>query len=422
MSNSVFPASLPGLTYNSIRRPTFNTGLQQALTGKESRIAYQQYSLMEWELQYELLRDYVTPSDLKALVGLFIASKGKWDSFLYVDPVFNSAVSMPFGVTDGTTLSFPVTATYGNSGGPGAPEFIQNFSGTPIFAINRYSQLIEYLVESDRTQFFEQSNNFSDSYQENCTLSSSGFVAPDGVNTVTALIANTSANVQHYLGQNFGALGAGVYTFSIFVLAYGVSGGGDARYFYMQISDGGGGSLSAFFDISEGAGRVVQTYVGTAGNLTGPVAAISPCGNYFRVSLSCTKTGTLAASVFVSPAQSGSGYDYAGTSGIAGAFVWGAQFENCAAYPAYGPGAGGAFPTMYLPTTTATITQPDYSLGPTGIVTITSAHFGAIAGIPLQWSGAFYYRVRFDDDSLDFSQFMQNFWELKKLKLRQVKL
>jgi hypothetical protein len=42
------------------------------------------------------------------------------------------------------------------------------------------------------------------------------------------------------------------------------------------------------------------------------------------------------------------------------------------------------------------------------------------AGSVITWSGTYYYRVRFDDDGLDFDQMMDKIWELKSLKLKSV--
>lgn len=132
MSNLIYPANLPGLKFDNTRSPVFNTGVQAALSGKESRIAYQQYPLMEFEMQYELLRDYTVPSDLKALTGLFIACQGKYDTFLFSDPAFNTVSAFQFGTGDGVTTAFQITAAYQNTGGPGGVELIQNFNGTPF--------------------------------------------------------------------------------------------------------------------------------------------------------------------------------------------------------------------------------------------------------------------------------------------------
>ncbi|HZR02412.1 MAG TPA: DUF2460 domain-containing protein [Burkholderiales bacterium] len=136
MSSFVYPATLPGLTYNNLRTPIWNTGLQEALSGKESRIAYRRYPLYRFELQYEFLRNNVTPNDLKALWGLFNAVQGKYDTFLYTDPHFNSVTNEPFGTGDGSTHDFQLVATYQNAGGPGISEIIQNLNGSPVIKDN----------------------------------------------------------------------------------------------------------------------------------------------------------------------------------------------------------------------------------------------------------------------------------------------
>lgn len=141
MSSLVFP-SLPGQTIAVTRSPEYNTGMFRALSGKESRIAYQQYPLMTWELSFDLLRDNITPSEYDALTGLFMAVQGRWDTFLYTDPTFNTVTAMQFGTGDGTTTTFQVTATNQNSGGPGGAELIQNFNGTPSIYVGGVLQTL----------------------------------------------------------------------------------------------------------------------------------------------------------------------------------------------------------------------------------------------------------------------------------------
>jgi uncharacterized protein (TIGR02217 family) len=131
MSSLIYPASLPGLTYDNVRTPQFKTGVQTALSGKESRIAFQQYPRFRFELVYSWLDDSIAVSHLKALMGLFMAMKGRSDTFLYSDPTFNSVSAYQFGTGDGVTNQFQLTATYQNVGGPGAPELIQNLNGAP---------------------------------------------------------------------------------------------------------------------------------------------------------------------------------------------------------------------------------------------------------------------------------------------------
>jgi uncharacterized protein (TIGR02217 family) len=52
-----------------------------------------------------------------------------------------------------------------------------------------------------------------------------------------------------------------------------------------------------------------------------------------------------------------------------------------------------------------------------GVVNFTAA---PLAGHALTWSGSFSYQCELDDDSIDFAQMFQNWWELKVLKFTQV--
>jgi hypothetical protein len=88
-------------------------------------------------------------------------------------------------------------------------------------------------------------------------------------------------------------------------------------------------------------------------------------------------------------------------------FMWGAQLEL------------GSAPTLLLPVTTAHVSQDDYNLGATGIIT-TGVTFPAVG--TLLWSGSFFYRCRFTDDKMKVSQFVNKFWENKQVTLRQIKL
>lgn len=54
----VFPNYLPGVMFTQKKSPTFKSGVHTAITGKESRIAYRAFPMYQWELAYELLRDY----------------------------------------------------------------------------------------------------------------------------------------------------------------------------------------------------------------------------------------------------------------------------------------------------------------------------------------------------------------------------
>lgn len=60
----------------------------------------------------------------------------------------------------------------------------------------------------------------------------------------------------------------------------------------------------------------------------------------------------------------------------------------------------------------------EFNVSSTGIVVFTSA---PPVGASLKWTGEYYQRVRFGNDSVDFERFLYQLWKLKKVELRSVK-
>ena len=141
MSSQIYP-TLPGLDVNVKRSYVWKTGIQEALSGKQSAISYRQYPLIAYELTYNVLRRNVSPDEFQSIVGLYNDMKGRFDTFLFTDPDFNTitaANAAQYGVIgtgDGSTLIFQLIATLQNSGGPGGAEIIQNLNGTPVLYDN----------------------------------------------------------------------------------------------------------------------------------------------------------------------------------------------------------------------------------------------------------------------------------------------
>lgn len=130
MSSNLFP-TLPGLTFPVKREVTYKTVKDEALSGRMSAIPLQQYAVRQWTLPFSCLRDNLTPSELRTLHGFFNSVRGRWDSWLYLDPLYNTVTAEPFGIGDGTSTAFQLIATFKNPGGPGGPDIIQNFAGFP---------------------------------------------------------------------------------------------------------------------------------------------------------------------------------------------------------------------------------------------------------------------------------------------------
>lgn len=60
----------------------------------------------------------------------------------------------------------------------------------------------------------------------------------------------------------------------------------------------------------------------------------------------------------------------------------------------------------------------DYTIDTLGVVTLTAA---GTPGHALTWTGTYYYRCRFLNDTAEFREFMRDLYELKKLTFRSVK-
>lgn len=67
-------------------------------------------------------------------------------------------------------------------------------------------------------------------------------------------------------------------------------------------------------------------------------------------------------------------------------------------------------PSIYI---NGVLQATGYTISATGVVTFTVAPANAAA---LTWSGNYFYRCRFLQDSMDFSKFMNALWEAKKVE------
>lgn len=120
---SVFP-SLPGLAYSVIKRPLWATGIGTSVSLREVRVGYAQSPLWEWDLTFEYLPDQQTASsgtssDLKELLGFYLAQAGALMGFLFKDPDDHQVTGQVIGTTDGTATNWTLTRTYGGGAGTG---------------------------------------------------------------------------------------------------------------------------------------------------------------------------------------------------------------------------------------------------------------------------------------------------------------
>lgn len=87
--------------------------------------------------------------------------------------------------------------------------------------------------------------------------------------------------------------------------------------------------------------------------------------------------------------------------------MWGAQFE------------ARAEACEYVPTTTTQVTVTDYSVSSNGMITLT-ANLGT--GHVLSWSGTFYWRCAFTQDTLDLiNSDGIDIWKTNKITFETIK-
>ena len=213
-------------------------------------------------------------------------------------------------------------------------------------------QSLGLLVEEARTNLALRSEEFNDVAwtKTNSTVTADGAISPDGTMDADKIVSNSAS--LGFVVQSVSQTTGTSYTWSVFAKA--------GEYSFCQLRITGTVVLSitrAYFNLATG------TTTGTA-NCT---ASITAFGNgWYKCSI--TYTTILAATA--SPRFYGQ-VDAADTvgDGTSGIYIWGAQME------------AGAFPTSYIPTTTATVTRS------ADVASITGANFSSWYN---QTEGSFY--------------------------------
>ena len=194
------------------------------------------------------------------------------------------------------------------------------------------------LVEEQRTNLLVRSEEFSDATSwlaSNASITANAVIAPNGLQIADKLIEDTAASIGHFVrpAPSPSITAGQSYTYSVFAKAA-------ERTFLQLIFVGagpGGANLVAGFDL----------ITGSAGTPSAGTASVARCGNgWFRCSFTITAstTATTQGQIRLSQNSSNSSSSYTG-DGTSGIYIWGAQLE------------AGAFPTSYIPTTTAAATR-----------------------------------------------------------------
>jgi hypothetical protein len=206
------------------------------------------------------------------------------------------------------------------------------------------------LVEEARTNLLLRSEEFDNaSWTANeATITANQIAAPNGTTTADLFTTSATTGVEHYILQSFTVAASTAYTASVYAKA------GTGSIFDLQYRVAGawaGGNVLVGFNLST---QVVTITSGTA------TASITPVGNgWFRCQITATSSVAGGSPQFRIATGDGGGTLY----------LWGAQLEV------------GAFPSSYIPTTSATVTRA------ADVASITGTNFSSFYN---QTEGTFY--------------------------------
>ena len=302
-------------------------------------------------------------------------------------PTTIAAVTVNPSYYPGTDGFEPVTEP-----APGVQIFRQDWQGSQL------------LYSTSRTNLCLQSASFPTTWTLDGFLAfgsgsvSDATTAPDGSPNADKLF-ETATTAMHRTYQSV-TCALGNYTFSACIKAVG------RTWAFLVISDGTTGSVGARINLTTGAVTLDAATIGSWTNAS--VSAVPLANGWWRVTVSGTRNaGTICtcgiyASDGVGTASSAT---YLGliTSGI---YVWGAQLE------------AGTLATSYTPTAATAVSITDYTQATGGVVTFAQP---PLAGAALTWTGGYYRRVRFDDDSLTLERIVNLAWKGGSIRLVSTK-
>jgi hypothetical protein len=208
------------------------------------------------------------------------------------------------------------------------------------------------LVEPQRTNLLLRSEEFESAAwtKANVSVSANTTTAPNGTLTADSIIENSALST-HVILQSV-TLSATTYTYSVYVKSIS----GSSRNVGILLNSTGKGVL-----INPTNGSVVS-YFGTT---SADVTITSDTNGWFRVSLTAT-TAAITESIRI---YLGIGTTWTAPyqgDGTSGAYIWGAQLE------------AGAYPTSYIPTTSASVTRNADVISKTGISSLIGQTEGTI--------------------------------------------
>lgn len=347
------------------KTPMYGTIIQKPVSGRgEIRASLQPYPL--WKIEYDMQFGRGGEQDANTVyqyvLGFFMNVGGQFSDFLYEDPNDNEVTLAPFATGDGSTTTFQLTRPIGIG-----TDIVQNLSGTPnIFTPGYDYPNFDNPNATENFLAWSQGQNQSVWSFNGITLGSAT-AAPDGGLSAWSITANTGT-ADGFLAQTVvppNITSGGIYTFSIWLRA------------------------------ESGTPPIVLEILNSAGTL--------------RAALTVTLSNDWDKYTITTPMQPGDtgiqvrvGGGTTWTPAIGTIDVAWAQLET------------GSNASAYISTQAAAYY---YTISFNGIIQFSAPPpYGDV----LTWTGRYYYRVRFGDDSTTFDQQFDKIWNNGKITLQSV--
>lgn len=299
MSTAVLP-SLSGLGFEVKRTPVWDTIVQPAVSGKETRLALQTYPRWMWELPYEFLRSDPTNHEYQDLIGFFNLRQGMADTFLYQDPDDNSVTGQAIATGNGSIAAYQLRRTFGS--------FIE-----PVLAPNTVSAVLlagasipaaglSAPTNGALTQTSAGALGATTYYVKSTWTTNSGETLP-AAETSLAVSANNVLNVAAPSGAPTGATGWNVYVSNTAGGGSGAetrqNGGTPVALGTPWVEPTGGLVAGSALPVANTTGWSVSTWGATspgvltfAGNVKNSVAITATFTYYWPVRMSDDSLGT----------------------------------------------------------------------------------------------------------------------------------
>ncbi len=194
------------------------------------------------------------------------------------------------------------------------------------------------LIEEARTNLLTYSEQFDNAAwsKTSLTVTANSVASPDGTTTADKLV-EVAASAQHNVNEFPSTTNTNPLTISVFLKSAEKT----SAYIILKESTTFARFSTVVFNLSAGTASAV-TNNGGAGSASASVV-VYPNG-WYRCVLTTTLGGADAGVIATIGIGTSAGQTYTG-DGTSGLYIWGAQLE------------AGAFPTSYIPTTTAAATR-----------------------------------------------------------------